>query len=129
MSHRFLLLGLLIPIAACAPTGSRGPGEAPVPRRVLAGSDLQHPHATNALDLIRMQRPQFLLARGPAGTDRPILYIDEIRTDDVYALASVPKELVAEIRYLTPLDAHFKLGPGHPAGAVLVTLIHAGARR
>lgn len=89
--------------------------------RVMSGSALQHPVATNAYDLLRIRRPQFLRFGGPAGTDARVVYIDGMRADRIEDLKLVSTSIIREIRLLSAPEATFRFGLNHPAGAIVVT--------
>lgn len=109
---------------ACA--GAPSPRDAPQrsSSRVLAGAELEHPHAANALDLIRVRRPAFLRLNGPAGKDEPVFYIDDSRAMSIEELRLLPTDMLVEIRYLTAAEATFRYGRGHSGGAVVVRTRH-----
>jgi hypothetical protein len=106
-------------LACSAPSASRGPSR--YDSRILSGADLRHPVATNAYDLLRIRRPQFLRFGGPAGVDARVVYIDGMRAGRIEDLKLVSTSIVNEIRLLSAPEASFRYGLDHPAGAIVVT--------
>lgn len=120
MNSKVTAAGIVFVTLACA---CARPPAATVPRsssRVLAGSELQHPAAANAFDLIRVRRPAFFSRSGPAGEDLPVVYIDDVPVLALDELRQVPTYALVEIRYLTASEATFRYGFGHSGGAIVV---------
>ena len=86
-------------------------------------------HEGNLLDALRTLRPRIVAPRGPNRTRFPELYVDGLpRLGGLADLASIRVDAVAEVRYLSPIEASTLFGSGHTAGAVLVTLAHGNRR-
>lgn len=84
--------------------------------------------ASNAYDLIRRLRPNWLRGRGTKSLKSPeksypIVYVDEQRHGDIDSLRNIPVEHILEIQFLNASDAAFQFGLDHTGGAILVELI------
>ncbi len=118
-----LAMGLL----ACSTTGG---GDAKKRRnsrdRVLA-EEITSSAATNAYELIKILRPNWLRGRGVRSVKysmaaSPIVYVDDIRIGEIDNLESISAEHIVEIRYLGASDASIRLGRNHAGGAILITM-------
>jgi len=124
-----VLLLLFVPAAIiCACSGSGQQTRIRYQRNVLSEEEIQQSNATNAYELIRLKRPEFLRAHGPkavtsmASSSRlPVVYLNGMRYGYPEDLTKIPAESVKEVRYLNDVDANLQLGLGHSAGAVLIT--------
>lgn len=85
--------------------------------------------ATDAYDIVKRLRPQFLRSRGAnsfgnAAGGRsaavPKLVVDGAPVGDITLLSQIPAITVREIRYLNGGDATTQYGTGYDGGAVLV---------
>lgn len=115
-----LVICSLVLVISCSGVPHQTSRYFPNSRRALTGADLDHPNAANALELIRLRRPEFLRSGGPTAEHAPIVYIDGIR-GLIEDLRSLPAGSLLEIRYLTAAEATVPYGYGHPAGAIVVT--------
>lgn len=109
--------------------GARGPASPSHGRAsdVILADEILGASATTAYDLIRRLRPNFLTGRGPtslirtkAGTQAPIVYLDQQRLGDEGVLRALPLDGIVEIRYLAAAQAQLRWGSDHPAGAILL---------
>ena len=85
---------------------------------------------TNAYEIVRQFRPQWLVKRGtvninPGGqggqlVDYVVIYVDNIRQGDPESLRTITAHSVQEIEHYNTAQAQ-QLGPrGHPHGAIVV---------
>lgn len=99
-----------------APRTVRGPADLITEAEINAGTNYQ-----NALEAVTYLRPQMLRPRAGAGAQAVVLYIDDVRMNDMAGLASVPTNRVREIRFINARDATTRWGTGHDSGVILVT--------
>ena len=112
------------------------PAEAQKGRKnnVISAEEIAKSSASNAYDLIKTLRPQWLRARGIStgmpdpsggGVSDPgggiAVYVDGARQGGLDQLENIGAERVQELRYLSANDATQKYGTGHTQGAIEVT--------
>ncbi len=121
-----ILVVAVILLSACG--GSSQGSKVTSNRYVITEEEIQNSTATNAYELIRMKRPEFLRPQGPkavvpmaSSTRLPVVYVNGLRYGELEELTKIPAEMVKEVRYLNERDANLQLGLGNPAGAILVT--------
>jgi hypothetical protein len=116
--HSFTRRLLLFGLAGCA--AGRAAEDGPLPERQrnqITAEELDRVQFTNAHDLVETLRPTWLVDRGG-----PLMvYVDEVRMGGRESLRQIPAANVAEVRYLTPIQASARFGRGHEGGAILVT--------
>ena len=123
----FLLLFALAAAAACSASGSAGTAAAG-PRTSLNGpitlDEITASPATNALDLVRSLRPQWLRPRGTSrvgqGADPVVVYLNNLRMGDVNQLRELSTSQVQSVEYLDSRRAQLRFGNGHEAGVLVV---------
>lgn len=106
------------------------------PNKITAEDIAEKPDQRNAIELIRILRPQWLRVRpsgniGSSAPDRfstgraePALYIDENRMSTGLAeLQNVKASEIREMRYMGGNHALARYGNGHEYGAIFVTTI------
>jgi len=91
----------------------RGPADLITEAEINAGTNYQ-----NALEVVQYLRPQMLRPRGSLPV---MLYIDDVKMNDMNGLATVPSNRVKEIRFINARDATTRWGTGHDSGAILVS--------
>ena len=119
-SKYFILLFfvLLISYSSCAPKVAAGGGEARRDRNVILREEFETLGATNAFDVIRRLRPQWLRSRGAQVL--PVVYVNDIRdTFDILSILNLPD--VIRMEYLDAFEATGRFGIGHGSGAILVS--------
>jgi hypothetical protein len=122
MPRRFTAFLCLI-LMACT---SGRPARATRDRTVLTAEEIAATQLVDAYEVVQALRPEFLRTRGPASirqpeAEKPVVYIDGVKTGDPTTLRRVTREVVKEIRYLDSREATTRFGTGHGAGAILVT--------
>lgn len=107
--------------------GATAPSSFPEPRGrtdIVAASEIARlGTAVNALDAVRLLRPEFLQSRGVSSRGEhlpPTVYLDNVRLGSLQALETIPVGAIHEIRYLTPFTASLWLTPESLGGAILV---------
>lgn len=119
---RILALVLLTALIGCAST-SQGA------RRnysVLTTEEIHEASASNALDLVQAQRPQWLRSRGPtsireAGSQAVAVYLDNARMGGPESLRSISLASVQYLQYFSAVEANYRYGTGHDHGVILVS--------
>jgi hypothetical protein len=112
---------LLIFGAAC----TAGAGTPPPSRasEVIRAEEIQASSASNAYDLIRQLRPNWLRSRGP-GSIRdpqpvlPVVYLGDISHGPVETLQGFSTNGIQEIRYINATTATTRFGSGHAGGVI-----------
>lgn len=121
-----ICFALAIALSACTSTSrvSKPLGD----RYVITEEEIEGSKATNAYELIRERRPEFLRPQGPkaftrgvTSTRMPAVYMNGLLMGETRELTRIPIETIKEIRYLDEVDAQQKFGLGNVAGAIVVT--------
>ncbi|HEX2778342.1 MAG TPA: hypothetical protein VHM30_02515 [Gemmatimonadaceae bacterium] len=126
-SLRGALIVVALGLAACTPAKrTTQPGQAPRDHNLITADEIAKISVTNAYDVVKRLRPQFLTSRGPTSiTDRrpttPVVYLDGVRYGDVSALMGIDAARIATIRFLSGPEAQARFGTDNVAGAILVT--------
>jgi hypothetical protein len=119
-----------ITIAATAGCSATTPGTAAGPRSsssVLTRQEISGSaySSTNAYEAVEKLRPSFLRPRttssGPGIL--PELFVDGVRKGSIELLKSIASSEIAEIRYVSVIDATTRYGMNVPAGVLDVKLI------
>jgi hypothetical protein len=108
------------PATASAPAPSRtvrGPADLITEAEIIS-SGMNY---ENALEVVRSLRPAMLRPRAGAGAQAVMLYIDDVRMNDMNGLSTVPTNRVREIRFINARDATTRWGTGHDSGVILLT--------
>lgn len=120
--------------AACAPNANashRGFARrtsAPVHRanEMITPAELRETREPTVLEALRRLRVDLFRARAPSPSEPqgslPAVYIDGMYQGDLSVLQSLIPDVVREIRVVSSIDAAYRFGRPHPAGAVLVLL-------
>lgn len=123
--RRSLLSFALLMVAACA---SQSGTQGSTPRRVrdvISADEISRAQVGTAYDVVQTLRPEYLRGRGMVTSggaqELAIVYIDGARAGGLDQLRRVPRETLAEIRYINASDATTRFGTGHAGGAILVS--------
>ena len=121
-----LLIALTLAVGACASTSSGGTQNKSgnITLTEIEESGLTF---TDAYEIVRQFRPQWLIKRGRATIggvsqtyDYVVIYVDDIRMGDPESLRAVSAQSVQEMQHYNMAQAQ-RLGPiGHPHGAIVV---------
>lgn len=115
----------LIGLAAFAACSSAPAGQTRDRHRITV-QEIESTHVGSAYDVVQALRPEYLRSRGVASlrTATPeyaVVYIDGVRAGGLNELRRVPREQLAEVRYLSSGDATTAYGTGHGGGAIMVS--------
>lgn len=118
--------GALLLLAACGGTRPRGERPAPRDMNLITADEISRISVTNAYDVVKRLRPQFLTARGGVSIANPraalpVVYLDGMRYGDASALAGIDAAGIATIRYISGPEAQQRYGTDNVGGAILVT--------
>ena len=111
---------------ACAFPKEARTGRSLYSPNVIHLAEIRRSGATNAFDLIKQLRPQWLLGRGTTSMrssveqSHPVVYTDGMLYGDINSLRTISVDHITEIKFLNPRDA-VELGMAHPNGAILIT--------
>ena len=115
------------PAQSAAPADSAG-GRARTNRDVLTEQEILAANVTtHALDAVQRLRPQWLRIRGSAtvpendGTLAIQAWLNGRHLGDVQTLRDIPVGQIIELRWLDPITARNRYGPGNSRGVVDVT--------
>ncbi len=119
-----LLIVLVLAAGACATTSTEGSRNksGTITLEEIDGEGLVF---TNAYEIVRQFRPQWLVKRGRAkissqAYDYVVVYVDNIRQGDPQTLYTITALSVQEIEHYNMAQAQ-RLGPiAHPHGAIVV---------
>lgn len=119
---RILALVLLAGLIGCA-SSTQGTRRN---QSVLTTAEIRASSASNALDLVRAQRPQWLRSRGAtsireAGSQAVAVYLDNARMGGPESLGSISLASVQYLRYFGAVEANYRYGTGHDHGVILVS--------
>jgi hypothetical protein len=124
-SSRFAVLGLLLIVtAACASTSQGGRTAGRRDARSLSAEEIRMSSASNMYDVIRSQRPEWLIKRGQTSINLEgdiVVYIDNVALGGPESLKSIDVQSVQNVRFLTASEAQMRYGVGHMHGAIVVT--------
>jgi hypothetical protein len=140
-SSRGWLLVLLVALSACA-SGAQGAQEARTGSTMIGAEEIRRSPATNVLDLVRSERPQWLRTRGATTArtrntevdrgdmvmevtvmDLPEIrvYVDGTRAGETPDLRGISTRGLVSIEFLSAPQATGRFGTDHPHGAIVIT--------
>ena len=124
-----LLIAFVLAVGACATTSTDGSRNK---SGIITLEEIDEAGLvfTNAYEIVRQFRPQWLVKRGTVNinpgaqggqlVDYVVIYVDNIRQGDPETLRSITAQSVQEIEHYNTAPAQ-RLGPrGHPHGAIVV---------
>lgn len=113
---------LLFVTAACASSpGGRTAGRRDA--RVLSAEEIRAASASNMYDVIRSQRPEWLIKRGQTSINMEgdiVVYVDNVALGGPESLKSIDVQSVQSARFLNASEAQMRYGVGHMHGAIVV---------
>ncbi|MGH2568764.1 MAG: hypothetical protein ACRDGA_10515 [Bacteroidota bacterium] len=125
MNRIILSLSLLILLSACS--SSNPEKKTGLIRNLITEEEIVNASATNAYELVKQRRPEYLMPkapktfyRGPRSTILPVAYLNGAFLGEPSELLKISIETVKEVRYLEPTDATMRYGTGHVAGIIMV---------
>lgn len=113
-------------VSACGGAGTRSSTGGDI----ITLAEIQQTEARNALEVVQQLRPRWMVrSRGARsvhedGQDFTRVVVDELPPDGFDVLLTIPREAIAEIRYLDAREATFQFGTGYNAGLIRVTTKH-----
>lgn len=131
MRTRALLLLLALPLlpAGCASGGGTGEAAAPAAPRprasasTITNGEILEARLPDAYAIVQRLRPNWLRRRGqdvPRAAQDVMVYFDATPRGYAPALRNIRAANIYEIRYLDPLAAKARFGPGHDHGVIIV---------
>lgn len=123
--QRGAVLAVVSAALACGGGTSQGGERRPSPRSdVISADELSTVSANNALDAVRLLRPEWLRPRGSRASNiMPGVIVDNTpvgEVGDVSYLRTIPLTNIHEIRFLSASDATTRWGTGYVGGAIQV---------
>src|SRR5687768_12862861 len=117
------LMVLLLLTAACASTsqGPRTSGRRDA--RQLTAEEIRASSASNMYDVIRSQRPEWLIKGGQTSINMEgdiVVYVDHVALGGPESLRSIDVQSVQSARFLNASEAQMRYGVGHMHGAIVV---------
>lgn len=122
-----LLMALVVALGGCVSSSSSGGSQNKSGTITLEEIEAVGLVFTDAYEIVRQFRPQWLIKRGRATIggssqlyDYVVIYIDNIRQGDPETLRRISAQSVQEVEHYNTAQAQ-RLGPiGHPHGAIVV---------
>lgn len=116
-----------VALLGCSTTGETHAKKTRYSRDHISYEEIQNNDASNAFDLIRNLRPQWLWGRGPKsinyeGAPYPVVYVDDSKHGDINSLSTISTQYITEIRFLSAGDATIRYGINHAGGAILIII-------
>lgn len=116
-------------IGACAGSSGPGPGTGPASgnREVITLAEIQQTEAVTAYQIVQELRPRWMNRNRGERTffedaaDFARVIVDGLPPREFNFLHEIPREVIQELRFLTPREATFKYGTGYNAGVIEVT--------
>ena len=133
---RKLRLGVVLSLTlvGCAPPSSAARTAKPRPLNEIAKAEIEAegPRFSTVYEMVRTLRPTMLQSRGVATApqSRSVIweantgmkvYLDGFRYGGIESLRTISASDVAEVRWLSSMDATTRFGTGNAAGAIAVT--------
>jgi hypothetical protein len=128
----FTLPLLALALSACASSGTGQPAtreRTQFRSDVLTAAEIENSGRTNLLDAIQMLRPRYLTTRRAHDGRAPVVYINNLRLGGPDQLATMTAQSVAEVRWLSAIEATTRYGTGHTGGAIVVFTVGSHAAR
>ena len=113
-----LVLGAAV---ACASSNPRSSGRRDA--RILGAEEIRASSASNLYDVIRSQRPEWLIKRGQTSINYEgdiVIYVDNVALGGPESLKSIDVLSVQSARFLNASEAQMRYGVGHMHGAIVV---------
>ena len=101
-------------------------------RQLITQDEIAASRATNAFEVIRKLRGNFLSSRGEtsftgSSSRFPTVYVDEQNWGNIELLQTIPVEVIASIRLYRAWEATTRYGVGNMAGVIAITTRQGGA--
>ena len=127
---RLTRLALLALLVACASATPRAESARPLragPRDAITEAEIARITATDAYDVVRKLRGNFLASRGVTtfwrtdGGATPQVFVDGMHVGSLAELRGIPANVIHEVRFLSAADATVRYGTGYASGVIQVT--------
>jgi hypothetical protein len=122
---RLAALGLLLIVtASCASSSQGGRTSGRRDARQLSSEEIRTTSASNLYDVIRSQRPEWLIKRGQTSINLEgdiVVYVDNVALGGPESLKCIDVHRVQNVRFLSASEAQMRYGVGHMHGAIVVT--------
>jgi hypothetical protein len=122
--YRLAALAVMLGAAAACASSTQGPRTSSRrDARVLGGDEIRTSSASNLYDVIRSQRPEWLIKRGQTSINLEgdiVVYVDNVALGGPESLKSIDVQSVQSARFLNASEAQMRYGVGHMHGAIVV---------
>jgi hypothetical protein len=91
--------------------------------RILGAEEIRASSASNMYDVIRSQRPEWLIKRGQTSINLEgdiVVYVDNVALGGPESLKSIDVQSVQSARFLNASEAQMRYGVGHMHGAIVL---------
>lgn len=121
---RLAALAMMLGAAAACASSTQGPRTSGRrDARVLGAEEIRTSSASNLYDVIRSQRPEWLIKRGQTSINLEgdiVVYVDNVALGGPESLKSIDVQSVQSARFLNASEAQMRYGVGHMHGAIVV---------
>lgn len=111
------VVALGLALAGCASSGTNSRPAGATANRIVR-AELESVGQVDAFEAVNRLRPRWMSTRGG---NRPVLYVDGTRRNDISDLQSMRAFDIEEIEYMSGSDASTRFGTGHGGGAIMVS--------
>lgn len=123
---RPIVLTLALLLGACTMGGTRAATGGSF-SDLLEMEEIEASTATDAYDVVRQLRPQWLRGRGSTDVRGgrallPVVYVAGVREGSVEVLRNIPTLALVRLRFVDAPTATLRYGEGHGGGVIEVTL-------
>lgn len=121
---RLAALALVLGAAVACASSTQGPrSSGRRDARILGAEEIRASSASNLYDVIRSQRPEWLIKRGQTSINYEgdiVIYVDNVALGGPESLKSIDVLSVQSARFLNASEAQMRYGVGHMHGAIVV---------
>jgi hypothetical protein len=121
---RLAALAVMLGAAAACASSTQGPrSSGRRDARILGAEEIRTSSASNLYDVIRSQRPEWLIKRGQTSINLEgdiVVYVDNVALGGPESLKSIDVQSVQSARFLNASEAQMRYGVGHMHGAIVV---------
>jgi hypothetical protein len=121
---RLAALTVMLGTAAACASSTQGPRTSGRrDARILGAEEIRTSSASNLYDVIRSQRPEWLIKRGQTSINLEgdiVVYVDNVALGGPESLKSIDVQSVQSARFLNASEAQMRYGVGHMHGAIVV---------
>ncbi len=129
MQRLHVVLPVAVFLALSCASGGQTSGRSTGSRNVITAEQLAGLTVEqNAYDAIRRLRSTWLRTRSVDAATVPVVFVDNVRAGDLERLRTIPLEIVAELRYISAMDATTRWGTGYTGGVIEVITRPQGRR-